>query len=432
MIAVPFVYFTLLTLFLWRRRGIDPSTYIAFLFALTTFFSLVIYADPYMRFGFGKQLQEVTLVPTFLFCFLHTLFILPVYLYNFKKIRYIQFSDFTFIKWMTYIYFACFLIYVIFYHKDIIFVATAGEEIANMRNSLYRGESIQVISRYPAIVEKMFLPFKVLANFSYIMIFLYVFMLTFTKMSKKMHIMMICGSLTTVLVGIMGVDRSKTFYWVILAGLALVMFWRFMHKDTKRYIAKIGTVILALLMTYFITVSISRFGQNDDRDALESSLTSYAGQSFINFCYFFNQYESPDGVTLKHLFPATHHYVFDSYDGAVSYQQMNSLKTGIECGVFYTQLGTFIISAGAVGPFIITIVYLLLAYAFMKRRGESTTFKGLTISFLLLVIPSTGIILYFYTSYYTTITLMVCVVLLTMLSYKRGNTLTAGNLLTIK
>lgn len=430
MIAVPFIYFALLTCWLWRKRGIDPSTYISFLLTLTCFFSIWIYHDPVQQIQFSRELSEVTIVPAVLFCILHTLFIVPVYKYDFRKIQHIRFQDYTFIKVVVIIYFFLFLVYIIFYHKEMIFYLTAGDEIRQLRAEQSAGDLS--LPPLPYGLDRAIIPFRLMSGMSYIIIFLYIFLITFTRLSWKMHVMMICGSLMAVLTGILGIDRSKTFYWVLIAGLALVMFWRFMDIQTKKYISRVGIVVVALLTLYFMSVSLSRFGEDNKGVGLDNALVSYAGQSYINFCYFFNVYESPEGVTTKHLFPAYHHWVAKDYDGGVPYQRDMTLKTGIFCGVFYTQLGTFIISAGQVGPFMITLVYLLLCMALMRRRGSTVTFAGLMATFLLLIIPSTGIISYFYTGYSDTYTIVVFFILIIMLKQKKSKEFSVGEKLKIE
>lgn len=415
MIYIPFLYFTILTIFLYRKRGIDPSTYISLLYTITTGCSVLLAIDPsYVRYN-SAALASVNFVPTILFCILITLSIAPVYIFNFRKINCITLKNTKFIKWITYAFFISFLLHVILYFKEFIFILALGDKMAELRTGLYHGDMLQ-LTKYPAPIEMIALPFKVLADFSYIMIFLYFFCICTIKLSKRMHLMMICGSLTSVYVGILGVDRSKTFYWVILAGLCFVLFYHYMDKKARKQIVRFGIVIVALIGTYFMAMTIARFGDSDG--SIGSAILNYAGQSFINFCYFWENYNAPDGVTLKHLFPAISHFIFDSYDGAVPYQQEMSQLSGMECGVFYTYLGTFITSAGKLGPFIITIVYLILANLVMKRKSGTISFSKLTYIFLVLIIPTTGFILYMYTSTFKTLTLLFLVTMMHLLKDK--------------
>lgn len=46
--------------------------------------------------------------------------------------------------------------------------------------------------------------------------------------------MAIIGSLPCILIGIIGIDRSRTFYWILFFGLAGSLFWKNMSKKTKK------------------------------------------------------------------------------------------------------------------------------------------------------------------------------------------------------
>ena len=414
MIALPFIYFTLLTVFFYRQRGIDPSTYISLLFTITTGCSVLLASDSLFAYYNKSTLESVTIVPTFLFCFLITLAIVPVYKFNFKRINCIALNSDRFIILITYVFFICFLLHLVLYFRDFIRTLALGSEMAELRAGLYKGDQLQLTS-YPPLVEMLALPFKVLADFSYVMIFIYFFSLSTKKLSLRMHIMMILGSLSSVFVGILGVDRSKSFYWVILAGLSYVLFYHFMNKQVRRYIMRVGILVVGLIVTYFIIMTIVRF-----RDTgVSSGILVYAGQSFINFCDFWTNYSAPDGVTLKHLFPSISHFIFDNYDGAVNYQEKMTRLSGMECGVFYTYLGTFIISAGKMGPFIITMSYLVLASFVMKRNRGMVTFSKMLYMFLLLVIPSSGFIAYIYASTFITLTIVFLVIMIKFIKDKK-------------
>ena len=68
--AIPFIYFSLLALFLYRKRKrIDLSIYIVFLYAVTGFFSIFVRGIP---------TYSISLVSAISYCLLHTLCIYPI------------------------------------------------------------------------------------------------------------------------------------------------------------------------------------------------------------------------------------------------------------------------------------------------------------------------------------------------------------------
>src|SRR5690606_13151879 len=128
----------------------------------------------------------------------------------------------------------------------------------------------------------------------------YFYSICFLKNSKRFNFMILLSSLTIIIIGIVGVDRSKTVYWMITYGFMLIFFRRYMTKSIKSTIKKVSLIFLGLILFYFIYVTISRFGENDS--GTQDGVISYAGQSFINFCFFFDNIEYPR-QSLQKVFP---------------------------------------------------------------------------------------------------------------------------------
>ena len=165
-------------------------------------------------------------------------------------------------------------------------------------------------------------------------------------------------------------------------------------------------------------ITIQRYGESDEGSG--NSLISYAGQPYLNFCYFFNAFENPDGVTLKYLFPSFHHFVLGDFEGSLALQKEMYMRTGIYCGVFYTLLGDFMVSDGRMGPFILTIVYLFVSLFAYRKHKRDCSFENYFVAFLLMLVPTIGIITYYYNNISMTISLILVLLLLkvTNRSYK--------------
>jgi hypothetical protein len=170
-------------------------------------------------------------------------------------------------------------------------------------------------------------------------------------------------------------------------------------------------VLLLAAATYAVSVTKDRF---EDRDGgSEGGIVTYLGQPYYYFCQIWDYYPAPDGVTTKTLFPSVHKFIFHDFESPVAYQTEMGLKSNMDLGVFYTHLGSFMLSAGKFGPFMITIVYILLFYFVFKERDVVRNvenkklicfpFEKLMIMYFLLSIPTVGCICYYYENYYVEI-----------------------------
>src|SRR5690606_12176977 len=115
--------------------------------------------------------------------------------------------------------------------------------------------------------------------------------------------------MTIILIGILGIDRSKTVYWMISYGLMLVIFWRHMPKRQRKRTIIISAILLGIAISYFLAITISRFGERDA--GAEGGMISYAGQSFINFCFFFDEVEYRE-FSLQRIFPLFYKLFIDN------------------------------------------------------------------------------------------------------------------------
>jgi len=403
MIYVPFIYFSALFIYIYKKNGIDVSSYIVALYIITSFFAILIHHFDYQPLSQYK----LSIIPTIVYCGLVSLAIYPIFRFKSNNINGISFSNIKFINFITYFYFLSFIILVIAYKDDIIFRFTYGD-FREMR-----GDDDLGLQQYPGIFESILLPIRAFANLSYIMIFIFFFSISFLRKSTFFNFMAITGSLPVILIGILGIDRSKSFYWIIILGLSIVLFWKYIDKKKKIKIIPIVSTLLILTVIYMVLVTNSRFGERDTGN--KGGVITYAGQSYINYCYFWDNFENPGGLSTKYLFPATHYWIIGDYQGEVPYQKDLHLKTRKDPGVFYSYLGSFLVDSNKPGPFIITILYLLLCSLIFRKNKGVIGFENLFYVFFLLIIPACGAISYIYTSHYMTFSIIVWILFLKLL-----------------
>ena len=399
---IPAIYFGILTLYLFKIRGIAPSTYISFLYTATSVFAVGIDV-----MGLSPNLVSfASLLPTILYCLLLTLFIMPAVLVDFNSYDAIAYRSKKIIRWLIYIYFFSFVSYSLAYYGDLKFILSYGD-FAELKNYVYEGDGYQ-LKTYPAVIELVLYPVRVIVNSSVVMIFVFLYSITFLKEKWWINAMALIGSTTVIIVGMLQVDRSATFFWVLILGLAVSMFWNQMSAKIKSTAIGFSTLLILGAASYAFSVTKDRFEERDGGS--EGGIVNYLGQPYYHFCEVWDYYPAPDGVTTKSLFTAFHKFVLHDFEGTVRYQVEMGLKSNMDLGVFYTHLGSFMLSAGKIGPFMITCVYLTLFYFLFKEKKNLQTskktdinclpFEKLMVVFFLLCIPTVGCICYYYENYY--------------------------------
>ena len=411
---IPAIYFSILTLILFKKRGLDACTYISFIYTMTSVLAVGIDI-----MGLNPNLVSFSsLLPTILYCLLLTLFIIPAAIIDFNSYEGLKFCSQKFLRGLNYVYFFSFVCYIVAYSGDLHFILTYGD-FGELKSLVYDGDGYQ-LKKYPAIIELVLFPVRVLVNSSVIMMFVFLFNLTFLKEKWWINTMAVIGSTTVIVVGILQVDRSATFFWVLITGLAVSMFWNQMSAKIKSVAVGFSTVLVLVVAAYALSVTKDRFEERDG--GTEGGIVLYLGQPYYYFCELWDYYPAPDGITTKTLFPTLHKYVFKDCDGGTAYQVEMGLKSNMDLGVFYTHLGSFMLSAGNFGPFMISFVFLLLFYLLYKdseifHKVDNSVvrcfpFEKLIIMFFLLCIPVVGCITYYYQNYYVETVTYIIVALL--------------------
>lgn len=367
------------------------STYVSLLYVFTSVFSLLMYRFNLVESSYAHP----SLIATIVYCLLIFLSIYPLYRLRLNKIE-LQVTPRTerIVKVLTYIFFFNLLLFLYLRFNDIYQIIISGD-------FLYLRQDIQSdeIGHASGLKGYLGIVTNILSSVSFVMILVFFISVSYLKKSWFFNLIAFLGSAPQVLTGILSINRSNIFYYVVIFGLCTFLFWR---KISGQKVARYGVPIVAAffaMYSFFSAVTISRFdNSNTSYGTVDNSLISYAGMPYTNFCYFFDYYENPDWMSTRYLMPVTN-FVLKGYRAGVDREQELSAKTGFNCVAFMTFLGSFMMDSNQVMPFIFMIIYLLLfSLCRTHIRNGTASFVWLLAIFLLAIIPAVGCISYFYTN----------------------------------
>ena len=90
MIFVPFVYFSIFFALMWRKqKSFNVGSIITLFYIISSFFAILIKTNNLWIFHF----PEIKIIPTFLYCTLLTVSILPFYKFRSDKIKFITLQN---------------------------------------------------------------------------------------------------------------------------------------------------------------------------------------------------------------------------------------------------------------------------------------------------------------------------------------------------
>lgn len=183
---------------------------------------------------------------------------------------------------------------------------------------------------------------------------------------------------------------------------SLVFFQRFITKGMKKFLLLTTIPTLAIGIVYIIAVSTSRF-ENTEEGA-SGSMLEYAGQSYVNFCYFYD-YHDRELYYIEREFPMTSYFIFkDQYTDT---KEERSAKEGFFIGVFASHVGSWFLDTGAIGSLLICIVFAVICCLVIKRYNRTEfDIADVIMIFTLGAVPTFGI---FYYRYYSIATAFVYV-----------------------
>lgn len=375
MVAIPFIYFLALLLHHLRKNKwrIDIASFILVLFAFSGFFSILI--DVFELRSFDTQSYKISFTATFVYCGLITLCTIPFMTYSNLKITRIEpIRNSGILKFFAIIFFLYFFINFYFSFDNIVRVVTA-EDMVDIRADHYRGFDEETwLSKLPFAARLPFIPLNLISGCSWLFIFLACYCQVIQKMPSTYSIMFFVSSINGIIDNINTGGRSAMIYWLIGAIAGFLFFLPYMNKKYKRRFIGLFTIIASLFAFYLVAMTISRFSDRyaGDISGTNGSLISYMGQSFINFCYFFDTFDCPS-PTLQIIFPFTYKLIGYPIQGSVAVQQMLSAMSGKVLGVFYTFIGQIITTTNNFVGILYCVILFVISLAVTRRVKHGVT-----------------------------------------------------------
>ena len=414
MIAVPFIYFTLLAIYLVRRNGgVDVSAFLVMIYAFSALMSIILDVRNIYEVNGVYEKIAISPIATFTYCALITLAIIPFRKINALSLRQIDMQKYWLVDILSWILILTFFItlYNTFTHLDTIMQS----DLKDVRDEVY--ENAEQV-KLTGIQWFMALPETLFSQFSPIAILLYFANIASNRKSTLFNWILLLSSMTPVVKAILIAGRTQPIYW-FLSFMALYILFRPMMERPQRRKALMPFAVFGGVVGLFVAaVTVARFAMADiaDDTGTFDSLLAYSGQSFVNFNYFFTQYTA-HGIHLDRIFPITNYFIWHPGWNLEDYRDMIWSESGLNIGVFFTFLGDFLIDLGHFGMVIyVLLFYLVSTYVCHSANKDGTIrLSRLLIILMLFLIPLQGIFYYSYykinTGYFVVGTLLICWVL---------------------
>lgn len=400
---VPLVYFAGLTYYFWQKhRTYDVATYMSTLYTITSICCVLMVMGGFMnRQGGGVLVDgyepEFGIVPTILYCGLITLTILP-----FSFIRPEKLEDITNVHRYVIYGFTLFIVL-----QGLIMYYLVGDSITDLLNgdfkflkdSHYSGN----ISPADAKMLTMPMPIQVMYLLSFMTLLALPLFFYYTCVEGRslwLTSPLLAVSISPILRGVLMADRTEIIHYGLMFFFCLVFFQRFITKRVRNFMLAVSLPVLAVGVTYIVAVSASRF-ENEDEGA-SGSMLEYAGQSYVNFCYFYDNH-NPELYYVERELPIVSYFVFKNQ--YVETKDERTAREGFFIGVFASHIGSWLLDVGVVGAILLSAFFAFICCLVIDRYNRTEfDVSDVLMLFALGAVPTFGI---FYYRYYTVATAFV-------------------------
>lgn len=374
MLYFPFIYFLFLLGLHYKRTGktFDIACYILSIFTVSSFFSILY--DTFNLRSNDIANYVISAEATLTYCALITIGVLPFMLYSHTKlVKLVPSNNPNILKFFAWIFFLWMLIFTVMSFDSLVKILSG--DLGEMRMDHYSGfgES-KWYAGYPFILKVPISLFLLATGSAWILLFLGFYCIAIQKLPFKYGLLYILASLVGIVRNVVSAGRSDMIYWLIGLGACYVFYYPyFTHKQWK-ILKKYLFVLVGLFVFYILAATISRFGEREmgSVSGTEGGFITYAGQSFVNFCFFWDSYTCPV-PTLELIFPFTYSLLGVSTEGgAVGMQHMLSLISGYNLGVFYTYIGQIAVASHNIVAVVFCIFHSLISFfccSKLKNKG---------------------------------------------------------------
>lgn len=387
----PLVYFSGLTYFLWsRHHTINIAVYMSVLFAVTSLCAAIMVEVGVMQGSgilFDGWAPQFGVMPTLLYCILTTITILPFSFVRPDLIENITNNHKLLILGLS-------VVIVLQGLQMFYLVGSSISEVLNgdfkdLKNAGYDGDVT------PADIKMLAMPFplRLLFYFSFLTTFglpLFFYYSCIEKRPLWLTLPLLASSVSPILRGIMSADRTEIIYYGLMFLYCLVFFWRKLTRKLKWALLIITLPVASIGLAYVVAVSESRF--EDNSEGAGGSMLAYAGQSYANFCYFYEHHNN-DLYYFERELPITSLLLTNSQYTEVKGER--SAKEGFFVGVFASHTGAWLLDVGVAGAVILSLLFALLCILVIKyHKRRVFDISEVLLLFILASVPIFGIFYY--------------------------------------
>lgn len=415
MLFVPFIFFILLTFYLWRRhQGIDVCVYISGLYALTSLICIVVVMCDLTGDGGVLFHYDIILSPiaTLLYCFFITLGILPFSMLYKKDLTNISATN-PIIPLAVSIFLICVAVLNLYLVADSTLEILSGD-LATVKfehNSGLKSPAEIKAESLPAILKFLYF-FKASTLLAIPLFFYYC---CFDKKPWWFLALLFFTSLTSPIYCMQMADRTEVVFYAMMFLSCIIFFHKFLSNKARTFL-RYSTIPIALVMLiYLAAVTDARFGNRSDGSA--GGVAQYSGQNYLNFCYFW-EYGNFKYITTEREFPLVT-YILLHKDNTDDRRSERSSEQGFHMSVFASYIGDIMLDLSPLGMVIWCILFFLITVVIFERphRTEITLGEYL-MYFYLSAIPIFGIFYYRYMVLHYTLMLFVALFIYVTDKYK--------------
>lgn len=379
MIYIVLVYFILLILIARKRSYSAVSIYLIGVYFISLLSSLFLFSS-------NPDKYQISILPSLIYCICLTLFFSPFFkltkeidlnlpLQLKKRVILIGYI----ISFITLV--ACIAIYPL-----VLKINTFG--FAEARIMAVKGDSLLQVTRgtlpaYGIAILRWF------SHFSYALIIFFFVVYTSITGNKLLKSMLFLSSLSASWFGILSAGRTQLIYWLLYFIFVFILFKPILTNEKLKKIKNVMLGLICLVLSYLIAVTADRFGNSSS--GFQDSLIEYAGQSYLNFCLFFDNFNY-DHFSLQRIMPLFTSF-FNPQFSLSDYKEHIAAITGMDIGIFYTLLGDLYVDVGIFGMISYSIIYNIISSKYIRSQKKMNFSSLITIG-ILYQIPLHGVFYY--------------------------------------